>query len=141
MADQRHTVALLLEGTYPYVSGGVSSWVHDIIRGLPELGFTLFHIAAREDVLLEKRYQLPDNVADLTVTYCAGAPTGTLDARAREKLEAEIREARRTADRAEPSRVLDALRSLHLSETAVDPAQDAEVIAGLATADLDIPSL
>ena len=37
MAD----VTLLLEGTYPYVSGGVSSWVHQIIRGLPEIKFSL----------------------------------------------------------------------------------------------------
>ena len=36
-------VCLLLEGTYPYVSGGVSSWVHDIIGGLPEVSF---HIVA-----------------------------------------------------------------------------------------------
>ena len=30
-------VGLLLEGTYPYVSGGVSTWVHEIISGFPEL--------------------------------------------------------------------------------------------------------
>ena len=30
-------VCLLVEGTYPFVSGGVSSWVHDIILGHPEL--------------------------------------------------------------------------------------------------------
>ncbi|HCO91849.1 MAG TPA: hypothetical protein DIT40_12840, partial [Alphaproteobacteria bacterium] len=24
-------VCLLLEGTYPYVTGGVSNWVHDVI--------------------------------------------------------------------------------------------------------------
>ena len=34
-------VTLLLEGTYPFVSGGVSSWVHQIIRGLPEYSFSL----------------------------------------------------------------------------------------------------
>ncbi len=28
-------VMLLLEGTFPYVSGGVSSWVNQIIRGFP----------------------------------------------------------------------------------------------------------
>ena len=30
-------VGLLLEGTYPYVSGGVSSWVHQIINGFPRV--------------------------------------------------------------------------------------------------------
>jgi polysaccharide biosynthesis protein PelF len=34
-------IALLLEGTFPYVSGGVSSWVNQIIRAYPE--YTLRH--------------------------------------------------------------------------------------------------
>ena len=34
-------IAFLLEGTYPYIRGGVSSWVHQIIRGLPELTFSI----------------------------------------------------------------------------------------------------
>ncbi len=32
-------VCLMLEGTYPYVLGGVSAWVDQIIKGLPELKF------------------------------------------------------------------------------------------------------
>ena len=32
-------ICLLLEGTFPYVSGGVSSWVNQIIRGFPEYTF------------------------------------------------------------------------------------------------------
>jgi len=32
-------IGLLLEGTFPYVSGGVSSWVNQIIRGFPQGGF------------------------------------------------------------------------------------------------------
>lgn len=34
-------IALLLEGTYPYVRGGVSSWVHQIISGMPERTFSI----------------------------------------------------------------------------------------------------
>ena len=30
-------VMLLLEGTFPFVSGGVSSWVNQLILGLTEL--------------------------------------------------------------------------------------------------------
>ena len=33
MAD----ICLLLEGTWPYVRGGVSIWIHQMILGLPEL--------------------------------------------------------------------------------------------------------
>lgn len=34
-------ICFLLEGTFPYVSGGVSSWVNQIIRGFPELSFAI----------------------------------------------------------------------------------------------------
>jgi len=34
-------VTLLLEGTYPYVQGGVSHWVHQLITGLPEYRFAV----------------------------------------------------------------------------------------------------
>ena len=37
-------VCLILEGTYPYVAGGVSSWVHSLIRGLNEFTFSLLLI-------------------------------------------------------------------------------------------------
>jgi hypothetical protein len=30
-------VLLLLEGTFPFVSGGVSSWVNQIMRGFPDI--------------------------------------------------------------------------------------------------------
>ncbi|MDI4659412.1 DUF3492 domain-containing protein, partial [Xanthobacter autotrophicus] len=32
---QEADIALLLEGTFPYVSGGVSSWINQIIRAYP----------------------------------------------------------------------------------------------------------
>ena len=34
-------ICLILEGTYPYVAGGVSSWTHDLIRAQPDLSFHL----------------------------------------------------------------------------------------------------
>jgi glycosyltransferase involved in cell wall biosynthesis len=54
-------VCLLLEGTYPYVSGGVSSWVHDLVGGLPELSFRI--VALLPNNASRKRvYQVPANV-------------------------------------------------------------------------------
>ena len=41
-------VCMLVEGTYPYVAGGVSAWVHDIIKGHPELRFSVFNIGSLE---------------------------------------------------------------------------------------------
>ncbi|MBF0294614.1 MAG: GT4 family glycosyltransferase PelF [Magnetococcales bacterium] len=57
MAD----ICMVVEGTYPYVAGGVSSWAHDIIRSLPELSFSLVAILA-PNTDLTPRYQLPPNV-------------------------------------------------------------------------------
>ena len=39
--DTLPDVCLILEGTYPFVRGGVSSWVHNLILGLPQVRFTL----------------------------------------------------------------------------------------------------
>ncbi len=63
MADA--DVLLLLEGTYPYVRGGVSSWVHQIIRGVPELKFALIFIGGSRDHYGEQQYELPENVVHL----------------------------------------------------------------------------
>ena len=41
---ERADIGLLLEGTFPYVSGGVSSWVNQIIRGFPQYTFALVFI-------------------------------------------------------------------------------------------------
>ena len=39
-------VCLIIEGAYPYVPGGVSSWVHDLIKAQPELTFHLVALVA-----------------------------------------------------------------------------------------------
>jgi glycosyltransferase involved in cell wall biosynthesis len=62
-------VMLLLEGTYPYVSGGVSSWVHQIVSGFSHLRFHLVFLGSREEDYGKPRYQLPDNVVGLTHHY------------------------------------------------------------------------
>lgn len=62
-------VTLLLEGTYPYVSGGVSSWVHQIIRGLPEIKFSLVFLGSDPKQYGAPKYKLPDNVLELQTHY------------------------------------------------------------------------
>ncbi len=53
-------VCLILEGTYPYVTGGVSAWVHDLITGLPDIEFILYTISPKKNLPL--RYGLPENI-------------------------------------------------------------------------------
>ena len=57
-------ICLFLEGTYPYVSGGVSAWTHDLIRNHPELTFTLISLIP-PNFVGERKYELPSNVIAL----------------------------------------------------------------------------
>jgi len=58
-------IALLLEGTYPYVSGGVSSWVHQIIQAFADYRFGLVFIGGQPEEYDEMRYELPPQVVHL----------------------------------------------------------------------------
>ena len=62
-------VMLLLEGTFPFVTGGVSSWVNQIIRGFPELRFGAVFLGSRPQDYGDMRYALPDNLVHLEVAY------------------------------------------------------------------------
>jgi len=74
-------VCLLLEGTYPFVRGGVSSWVHQLVTGLPELSFSLIFIGGRRGDYGEARYQLPSNVRGLETHYLEDACRGCVPRR------------------------------------------------------------
>lgn len=67
-------VTLLLEGTYPFVSGGVSSWVHQIIGGLPDKRFALCFLGGSADQYEKLRYELPKNVVHLEEHFLAEVP-------------------------------------------------------------------
>jgi polysaccharide biosynthesis protein PelF len=72
----RADVCLLLEGTYPFVRGGVSAWVHQIIGGLPELSFSLVFVGSRRCDYSEAKYRLPSNVVHLETHYLEDAYAG-----------------------------------------------------------------
>ena len=71
MKKENREVDILLigEGTYPYVKGGVSSWIHQLIRGLPELNFGLVFLGSLPEEYGEIRYELPDNLVYLETYY------------------------------------------------------------------------
>lgn len=66
---RRRRVCLLLEGTYPYVSGGVSTWVHQIIEAMPEIDFSVHFIGDQKQHNAQFKYELPPNVTSLTESY------------------------------------------------------------------------
>ncbi len=51
-----HDVCLLLEGSYPYVVGGVSSWTHALVKALPDVDFTALCILPSSEVPWEPVY-------------------------------------------------------------------------------------
>lgn len=65
----RRVVCLILEGTYPYVSGGVSTWVHQIIEAMPEFDFAVHFIGDKKQRNAEFKYELPSNIVSLTESY------------------------------------------------------------------------
>ena len=66
---QEADLCLLLEGTFPFVSGGVSSWVNQIIRAFPEYRFALVFLGSRPQDYADAKYPLPDNVVHLECHY------------------------------------------------------------------------
>ena len=62
-------VAIVMESTYPYLKGGVSAVVHDIITGNPDLTFGIIHITWDSRSPLKDLYGMPDNVAWVRVLY------------------------------------------------------------------------
>ena len=76
--DRDDRVCLLLEGTYPYVFGGVSAWVDQILRAMPERPFDVTYIGSRRAMSGDPKYELPPNLANLHEIYLhdGGSPAG-----------------------------------------------------------------
>lgn len=58
-------ICLILEGSYPYVHGGVSTWMHSYITQMPQNTFVLWVIGAREEDKGKFVYELPENVIEV----------------------------------------------------------------------------
>ena len=68
-------VCLVIEGSYPFITGGVSSWVHELVSGLPEIEFVLFTLSPQAGQ--EPRYKLPPNVAGITDVVLTKSAAGS----------------------------------------------------------------
>ncbi len=73
---QKVDICLLLEGSYPYVQGGVSSWVQDLIRMHPEFSFSVVAIVPREENQ-QPLYTFPKNLVSVTRCSLSDMPQGT----------------------------------------------------------------
>ncbi|MDR2391577.1 MAG: GT4 family glycosyltransferase PelF [Planctomycetota bacterium] len=62
-------VCIVTEGTYPYVMGGVSTWIAQILDTMPQLKFSLIHVSASRLLSPEIRYALPPNLVSFQNVY------------------------------------------------------------------------
>lgn len=60
-------ICLIAEGTYPFVTGGVSSWIHALITSFPEKTFSILHICSYQPENPVFKYRLPDNVVSMVI--------------------------------------------------------------------------
>jgi len=67
--DVTADVCLLLEGTFPYVRGGVSTWVKQIIEGMPEITFSIIFLGANDGEYDEPAYDIPENVVHIELHF------------------------------------------------------------------------
>lgn len=58
-------ICLVLEGCYPYVHGGVSTWMHSYIEAMKEHEFVLWVIGAKAEDRGKFVYDLPSNVVEV----------------------------------------------------------------------------
>ena len=62
-------ICIVAEGCYPYVVGGVSSWIHSMIKSFPEHEFILMAIVANRSYRGQFAYELPDNLTQVYELY------------------------------------------------------------------------
>jgi glycosyltransferase involved in cell wall biosynthesis len=60
---EKYSVLLILEGTYPFNGGGVSTWAHMLCNDVKNVDYTLYSINANFE--LKSKYKLSENVKNI----------------------------------------------------------------------------
>ena len=72
-------ICFIAEGCYPYVVGGVSSWVHSMIKNFPNQEFILLTIVANREASGKFAYELPENVTEVYEVYLEDVDWGSVN--------------------------------------------------------------
>jgi glycosyltransferase involved in cell wall biosynthesis len=73
-------ICLITEGSYPFISGGVSTWAHQMVSELSEHTFHIVSIMPKDNGF-EKKFAFPSNVIGHDVVYLQRLPeSGKLSA-------------------------------------------------------------
>lgn len=66
-------VCLICEGSYPYVPGGVSSWVQVLCTQFQDVEFVIWAIATTKEEMPEYACRIPENVKEIKTLYLGDA--------------------------------------------------------------------
>jgi glycosyltransferase involved in cell wall biosynthesis len=88
---QKADICLILEGAYPFIAGGVSSWAHDLIKAQPQLTFHLVALSA-DNSKKPLRFELPPNVIRMTEIALQQSESDLISNRAVEHMMGEAEE-------------------------------------------------
>ena len=62
-------ICIVAEGCYPYVVGGVSGWIHSMIKAFPDHEFIILAIITNREQSGKFEYELPENVSAVYEAY------------------------------------------------------------------------
>lgn len=62
-------IVLICEGSYPYVVGGVSSWIQQLTQNMPQHTFHILTIAPSQSMRRKFRYPVPGNVTEISEIF------------------------------------------------------------------------
>ena len=62
-------VCIIVEGAYPYLTGGVSSWLHRMILEFKDVEFVIQTIVVDRNQKREIKYKIPKNVSEIREVY------------------------------------------------------------------------
>ncbi|MBW1721811.1 MAG: GT4 family glycosyltransferase PelF [Deltaproteobacteria bacterium] len=60
--ENRSDICLVVEGSYPYVTGGVASWLQWLMENLPEFTFSVVALIAEKKREEDRKYPFPPNL-------------------------------------------------------------------------------
>jgi hypothetical protein len=70
----RKRICLICEGSYPYIAGGVSTWIQMLVEQFPEHDFIIWSIATNRREMGQYQYTLPSNLIDIRTVYLEDHP-------------------------------------------------------------------
>ena len=62
-------VCLIVEGAYPYIQGGMSNWIQQLMMSMPDVEFVVQSLAVDRSNRREFKYTIPPNCVEIEEIY------------------------------------------------------------------------